>query len=112
MQISASPRQNICHSGDTIILEANIGFTAYHWSNGHHDRIIKVTQPGKYIVEVTDSNGKHCKDSIEIGSGSKSLHLSSNPSPAVVCPGDVVILEASSGFALYDWNIDGSRTQD
>lgn len=108
LEITALPAKSICQQGDTIVLEATKGYSSYRWNNGHTNREMIVTQPGKYVVEAIDSNGNHCKDSIEIASGSRQLHLSFHPHPAVVCPGDTVILEANTGFLYYDWNIDGS----
>jgi len=38
------------------------------------------------------------------------LFIDSDPDPAIICLGDTVVLEASSGFSTYFWN-NGSSTQ-
>lgn len=105
--IEASSK-SICKQGDTIILEARNGYTNYMWSNGSTGRVIYITTPGKYLIEVTDSSGHKCTDSIEIISGARNLYLHTNPNPPVVCKNKLVVIEANSGFVLYDWNVTGS----
>lgn len=51
---------------DTIILKATSGFTSYNWMNTTtNDSTFRVTQPGEYWVEVTNSCGTK-RDSIEV----------------------------------------------
>ncbi len=94
----------LCGDHDSILLEAKSGFKTYVWNTGSKDRIIKVKKKGWYVVTATTQHGKVCKDSVYIGKGGKALKIYSNPNPAVVCPGDKVILEATGGFKSYWWN--------
>ena len=51
---------------DSIVLKATGGFTSYTWINTTtNDSTLKVTQPGKYWVEVSNSCGTK-RDSIEV----------------------------------------------
>jgi len=100
-------KTSICRNGDSVILEAKYGFSSYLWSNQHTGRILIVKTPGKYLVEAIDSNGKKCKDSIEIKFGMKALKLETLPNPPIVCKNQTVILEATKGFIEYNWSIGG-----
>ena len=48
----------ICY-GDTTTLSVTSNFKSYLWSNGGTTKSITIYKPGKYTVEVTDTNG--CK---------------------------------------------------
>ena len=43
--------------GDSILLEAPLGFSQYLWSNGSTSPTTHITQPGNYFVVLTDSAG-------------------------------------------------------
>jgi len=107
----STSKTSICKSGDSIILEAKAGYASYLWSNSFTGRVLVVKSVGKYVVEVTDSNGKKCKDSIEIKSGTKALFLYTNPHPPIVCKNKIVVIEANSGFTSYWWNVGGSTNR-
>ena len=94
--------------GDTIILEATTGFDTYLWTTSGPTigttRIITTTIPGIYTVVATDSVCADI-DSIEvILYQSPQLSIGSVPSPATICLGDSVVLEASPGFVSYSWD--------
>ena len=94
--------------GDTVILEATTGFDTYLWTITGPPigttRIITTTIPGIYTVVATDSLCADI-DSIEvILYQSPQLSIGSVPSPATICLGDSVVLEASPGFVSYSWN--------
>jgi len=100
----------IC-DGDTTILEATTGFDTYLWTVASTGatlgttHIIEVTDPGLYIVIVTDSTNCVDMDSIEvIVFQSPPLSIVSFPSPPEICWGDSITLMASPGFWLYQWN--------
>lgn len=94
----------LCGEKDSVIIEGKSGFKTYKWSTGSNDRVIKVKKKGWYILTATTQWGKECKDSIYIGQGGKALKAYSNPNPAVVCPGDKVVIEVTGGFKTYWWN--------
>lgn len=43
--------------GDSVVLEVDLPYAAYRWSNGRTTRRITVKTNGTYAIEVTDSNG-------------------------------------------------------
>ena len=97
--------------GDSIVLEAHTGFMSYGWNTGQiadtTHRVVVYPQGNiTYVVEALDSNGCEARDTIcvEVWQ-SPPLFIASVPDPPVVCIGDTLILEASSGFVSYSWNI-------
>lgn len=110
--LGAWPSTTAC-VGDTITMEVRSGFSSYKWSDGGKGRKRYATKSGWYVIEACDSTGC-CKDSLYLSfSKRKTMKLFSNPSPAVVCKGDKIIVEATTGFKRYWWNVgkgDGDRT--
>ena len=97
-------KKALCSEHDSMWLEAKSGFKTYKWNTGSSDRLLKVKKKGWYVVTSTTQWGKVCKDSVYIGLGGKKLTVHTVPNPPVVCPGDKVVLEATSGFKSYWWN--------
>ncbi len=99
-------------SGDTVILDATPGFDVYFWNTNDTTASIEVVSPGIYTVIATDiANNCVDMDSIQVVLfQSPPLFIDSDPSPAEICLGDTVVLEASIGFSSYFWN-NGSSTQ-
>jgi gliding motility-associated-like protein len=93
--------------GLSTTLTAGAGFTSYTWSGPNsfssNQRIITVTQPGEYTVQVTDANG--CE-------GTQTLTVVENGTPPVsfsgstaFCPGGRSTITVSPGnYASYTWN--------
>ncbi len=104
--------------GDTVVLEATTGFDTYLWTligpPIGTTSILTTTMPGIYTVVATDSLCADI-DSIEvILYQSPPLSIGSVPNPPMICLGDSVVLEASSGFVSYSWNngLTGDRIVD
>jgi len=104
--------------GDTVVLEATTGFDTYLWTligpPIGTTSILTTTMPGIYTVVATDSICTDI-DSIEvILYQSPPLSIGSVPNPPMICLGDSVVLEASSGFVSYSWNngLTGDRIVD
>lgn len=106
-QITGTNGQAFC-PGDTLMLSATTG-TSYLWSTGATGANIGVTQPGAYIVTVTNSDG--CTGT------SAPINATLHPQPVVqvtaasdsVCPGAVTTLTASTASS-WAWS-EGSNTQ-
>ena len=94
----------LCGDKDTVTLEGKSGYKTYKWSTGIKDRVVKVTSKGWYVLTTTDASGNTCTDSIYINKGGKTLKAYTNPNPPIVCPGDKVGIELTSGFKSYWWN--------
>ncbi|NTW34391.1 MAG: PKD domain-containing protein, partial [Bacteroidetes bacterium] len=56
--VNIGSNQIMCN-GDSTVLDAGIGFSAYNWSTGELSQTIKVDTTALYSVTVTDNNG--CK---------------------------------------------------
>ncbi len=104
--------------GDTVVLVATTGFDTYLWTligpPIGTTSILTTTMPGIYTVVATDSLCADI-DSIEvILYQSPPLSIGSVPNPPMICLGDSVVLEASSGFVSYSWNngLTGDRIVD
>ncbi|MEZ4687753.1 MAG: hypothetical protein R3B47_17320, partial [Bacteroidia bacterium] len=63
--IFSSGKDSLLCAGDTISLSVN-QYDAYLWTGGRTDSLIRISNPGKYVVQVTDANGCKGKDSITI----------------------------------------------
>jgi len=88
-----------CNGAQT--LDAGIGFTSYAWSGGQNTPTINVTVSGNYAVTVTDATG--C-------TGTTELAVVVPIQPQVIisgtnsfCQNSQTTLEATAGFAAYDW---------
>ncbi|MEI6820932.1 MAG: choice-of-anchor L domain-containing protein [Bacteroidota bacterium] len=58
-------RDTVMCPGDLIILNADVGYTAYLWSNGSTQAFLNVNNPGNYWVSVSNG-GCYAIDSIHI----------------------------------------------
>lgn len=97
----------ICE-GDSVSLNAGLGYIDYNWSTGDSLDSIYVKLASTYAVTVTDSN--NCE-------GSDAYVLGFHPNPIVgiglddtLCDGNSKLLDAGSGFNSYLWS-NGDVTQ-
>ena len=95
--------------GTSTTLIAEGGFNSYVWSNGSTSQQIEVTNPGTFLLEVTNGNG--CTSSTTV-----SVSTVPNPSPIIVgesafCTGTSTTLSAPAGFNSYQWS-DGTTGVD
>ncbi|QEE50979.1 T9SS type B sorting domain-containing protein [Flavobacterium alkalisoli] len=99
--------------GETILLEAPVGFEAYHWSTGHNDRTITVDTPGTYTVSVgLTVNGTWCGSSKTV-----TVYTSEAPTITQVSTDDWTASHNSisisvSGSGSYEYSLDGVTYQD
>lgn len=99
--------QTIC-AGQSVTLNAGNPGSTYLWSTGATTQSITVTDSGKYIVSVTNSNNCTVVDSIVI---------TVTPTPVVnlgadqaICPGGIVTLDAGNAGSSFLWST-GDTTQ-
>jgi hypothetical protein len=100
LKITASTADPFCE-GDSITLQANLGFSTYKWSNGETTRRITVKQSGTFWVEGLTSAG--CKDK------STDYTVTALPKPAkptVTKNGDQL---ESSVADSYKWYLNGTE---
>jgi hypothetical protein len=109
VQIAQGDTIAIC-PGDSLQLTATSGLSGYAWSNGDSISSTVVTDSGRYIVQVQDTNG--CS-----GADTAWVELRVPPNLQVtpglssqICPGDTLQFAANSGFVTYQWNPGGSTS--
>lgn len=92
--------------GDSIVLAAPVGFSAYRWSNNDTNRIIVFKQPGNYTLSVRVTNANGCSSV----SPPQNFSIYSLPivsisgSSNTICSGDSLTLTASAGYTQYQWS--------
>ncbi|MEM9820768.1 MAG: CotH kinase family protein [Bacteroidota bacterium] len=88
--------------GETVVLQAGLGFSTYLWSDQSTDDHLEITMPGVYSVTVVDDNG--CPG---FGEWTVNAHLSPllsiEGSPSF-CSGGTALLDAGPGFVNYLWS--------
>ncbi|MBN1447957.1 MAG: VWA domain-containing protein [Bacteroidetes bacterium] len=96
--IDVNGSATICE-GDSVILEAPLGFRGYHWSSGETVSRIVVSRAGKYTVTVFTNEGcSGTSEAVEI------TVVPRPPKPIVTRQGST--LTASTAHA-YQWHRDG-----
>lgn len=92
--------------GDSLLLEAPLGYSSYLWSNGETTPSILVTQSGAYSVTVYDSKGCPAhSDTLAITVwNAPSIPAVTSSGPTEFCEGDSVQLDAPAGYSRYAWS--------
>ena len=88
-------------SGDTLTLDAGPNWSSYLWSTNENTRTIKVTNPGYYLVRVTDAYGFTAQDTIEVLGNVLNLNLGPN---LFRCPGDTATFSSNVSNVSYLWS--------
>ncbi|MFN8323720.1 MAG: T9SS type A sorting domain-containing protein [Chitinophagales bacterium] len=99
---------NACE-GDVVMLTTSAGFDSYSWSSGQQSDTIEVTSSAMYHLTVTE-NSCIGEDSVEVVFNSLPHPAISPAGPVNACSGDIVGLDAGSGFTDYNWS-SGATTQ-
>ncbi len=100
-QITSNTGQFAYCVGDSIILDAGIGFNTYTWSNGPTTQTIVVDQVGTYTVTVTDLGGCTGTGTVNVTENALPIPVVTNTGP--YCAGTTAQLNASGGV-LYVWS--------
>jgi gliding motility-associated-like protein len=90
--------------GDSTVLDAGPGKTAYFWSTGETSQAIVVDEPGTYTVEVFSGTDCSATDTITVEYYEPPIDLGPNDT---ICEGSSTTLQIDGSF-LYVWN-DGSE---
>lgn len=104
--IDLGPDKSFCN-GDSAVLDAGNGFTAYSWRHGATGQQITVFSPGDYAVTGTTMEGCKSADTLRI------IDVWNNPqvtlnSDSTLCIGNSRTLQAGN-FSSYLWQ-DGSTS--
>ncbi|MFZ6050384.1 T9SS type B sorting domain-containing protein [Halocola ammonii] len=90
--------------GDTIVLNSGAEAASYNWSTGSTADSTLVTSPGIVTFNATSAEGCTVSDQVEItAEPSPNVSLQS---PAVLCEGDTVLLDAENSGSTYNWSDD------
>ncbi|PCJ00843.1 MAG: hypothetical protein COB15_01865 [Flavobacteriales bacterium] len=95
--------------GDSVLLNATLGFDSYLWSSSINDTLdsVYVTQ-GTFTVTVTDTNG--CQGISNLIKVKDFDDIGGIVGDTSYCLGDSVLLDAGAGFDSYLWS-NGDTTQ-
>ncbi|MCB0557737.1 MAG: gliding motility-associated C-terminal domain-containing protein [Phaeodactylibacter sp.] len=92
-------------TGDTIFLQATLGFDDYQWQNGAIGPILPVVSGGTYSVEVTDGLG--CLETASLAIDEFTPPQPDIDGPAGLCPGASGTLQVGN-YISFEWS-DGSN---
>lgn len=76
---------------------------AYIWSNGSTTAMASPLTEGSYTVTVASANGCNAISSVTVSAAFGLPTVDLGPDEEI-CSGDVVLLDAGSGFASYNWS--------
>jgi hypothetical protein len=97
--------------GDDVLLDAGDGYAGYRWSTGDTTRIVTVSNPGPYFVDVMAHGGCWGRsDTIVVRQEMAEFPEITHAEDRILCPGDSLRLEAPGEYARYLWNT-GESTQ-
>jgi hypothetical protein len=88
--------------GDSTLLDAGYGYSAYLWSTGETTRQIYVGTTG--LVSVTVTNEYGCTGSTSVSTGEYTPPQPFISGALSLCFGSVTVLDAGEGYASYYWS--------
>ncbi len=106
--VTASGSTSIC-LGDSVILDAGAGYSAYSWSNGGTSQTTTVKQTGDYTCTVTENGCTGGSNLVHVDVTDAAATINAN-GPTTFCTGGSVVLDAGPGFSGYLWS-DGVTSQ-
>lgn len=98
IEIDLDPEQALCN-GLSVVLDAGPGFDTYSWSTGATSPSITVSQPGTYIVNVTEGI---CVGSDTVVVVPQPQHPSMGD--VVTCPGQPVVITPPVPVSQITWS--------
>ena len=108
--IVSNSGSTICWGGSLELSLTNT-YTSYAWSNNATTATINITQPGTYLVTVTDNNGCTASSSIIINQGSVSQQpVISSSGAGNLCTNATATLSVSPSFSTYNWSTSATTT--
>ena len=93
------PLRSFC-DGMPILLQPTVDQQVdYFWSNGDQDPVILATEPGTYVLTVTNGSSCFAVDSVVLVEGDNVEAVLETPLYGI-CPGDSIQLEVSGGTSF------------
>jgi hypothetical protein len=93
--ISVTGRLDVC-AGDSVELDAGVGYAAYLWSTGETTRLIRAKTAGNYSVTVTNAAG--CSGT---AAAVTVIVYLAPPKPAITRNGDLLTTDLASAYQWY-----------
>lgn len=89
--------------GDSLVLDAGVGFQTYAWSTGASLQQLTVKTAGEYSISGTTIYGCKSRDTLRV------LQVFALPDPQltkdpILCEGGSTQLRAASGLVAYQWS--------
>ena len=104
IEITSSPGSQLC-PGDSILLEANKGFSSYLWSNNKTISGIYVKEPGTYLVQVFTAEQCESISSIDITEFSvDSIMVNTLEGDSIIRIGQSIQLFAETEYRDFNWS--------
>lgn len=100
--VNLGPDTRFC-IGDSIMLNAGLGFSQYLWNNGMNTQQIIVNTAGTYSVVATTADGCKSRDTLIVNS-LYSLPVINLGMDGPLCNGDTRMLDAGPGYVQYTWS--------
>ncbi|MCX6256555.1 MAG: hypothetical protein NTW49_01420 [Bacteroidia bacterium] len=101
VSLNLTPQVLICQGAQTILDAGSFPGCSYLWSTGINTQTFVVTNPGVYIVTVTNACGSY-KDTSVVSLGT--IPVFSLGPDTTVCTGQVVILSAAGAGDSFIWS--------
>lgn len=94
--------QNLC-KGDSLILDAGLGFQKYYWNTGDTTSKITITNTGIYFVYATTQQGCKTSDTLSV---TAIMFFSSKflPDDTTMCPNGVIKISSLQNYKEYLWS--------
>ena len=114
VEITNSNGLTFCE-GDSVQLQPSVYDQngTYLWNNNSSSHEIWVSSTGDYILNYTNDTGCVATDTVHIEVMPNPIIISNTvPSPPILCLGDTLVIELTSGFEHYYWNTGNPLHQD
>ncbi len=95
--------------GESTTLTVSNSFVSYSWSTGAETAQIQTDEGNTYSVVATDGNG--CETTASVTTTIFSVTDPQITGPSAFCAGDMVTLDAGSGYAGYAWSTTAATQQ-
>lgn len=96
--------------GDSVIFGANLNYNSYSWSTGDTTPSITASNPGQYIVQVTDANNCTASDTVVLSNFTPAVPAIGTSANSPFCPNPGNNLTLPAPFSNPIWNT-GDTTQ-
>lgn len=98
----ALPGDTLFCAGDTVQMDAGIGYQTYLWSDNSDSRFFSSSTPGDYSVTAIDMNG--CPSTTFFSLSETALPVPEITPDFSICSGDTAQIEVVGTYLSYQWS--------